>query len=165
MYHKISGDGRTLPGWPLIDTELKMRYNKSMVKKTIFWIVAITSLVLLGSAIFGSDAMAQVGAGGAISGINSARGDGVPDNLASGDDSIIRRVINLMLYAVGVISVIMLIYGGFRYVISGGQKESVTAAKNTILYAIVGLIISIFAYAIVKFVISAVVGTDSVTDI
>ena len=136
-----------------------------MVKKTIFWIVAIASLVLLGSAIFGSDAMAQVGAGGAISGINSARGDGVPDNLAFGDDSIIRRVINLMLYAVGVISVIMLIYGGFRYVISGGQKESVTAAKNTILYAIVGLIISIFAYAIVKFVISAVVGTDSVTDI
>ena len=165
MYHKISGDGRTLPGWPLIDIDLKMRYNKSMVKKTIFWIVAITSLVLLGSAIFGSDAMAQVGAGGAISGINSARGDGVPDNLASGDDSIIRRVINLMLYAVGVISVIMLIYGGFRYVISGGQKESVTAAKNTILYAIVGLIISIFSYAIVKFVISAVVGSDSVTDI
>ena len=136
-----------------------------MVKKTIFWIVAITSLVLLGSAIFGSDAMAQVGAGGAIGGINSARGDGVPDNLAFGDDSIIRRGINLMLYAVGVISVIMLIYGGFRYVISGGQKESVTAAKNTILYAIVGLIISIFAYAIVKFVISAVVGTDSVTDV
>ena len=165
MYHKISGDGRTLPDWPLIDIDLKMRYNKSMVKKTIFWIVAITSLVLLGSAIFGSDAMAQVGAGGAISGINSARGDGVPDNLASGDDSIIRRVINLMLYAVGVISVIMLIYGGFRYVISGGQKESVTAAKNTILYAIVGLIISIFSYAIVKFVISAVVGSDSVTDI
>ena len=165
MYHKISGDGRILPDWPLIDIDLKMRYNKSMVKKTIFWIVAITSLVLLGSAIFGSDAMAQVGAGGAISGINSARGDGVPDNLASGDDSIIRRVINLMLYAVGVISVIMLIYGGFRYVISGGQKESVTAAKNTILYAIVGLIISIFSYAIVKFVISAVVGSDSVTDI
>ena len=165
MYHKISGDGRTLPDWPLIDIDLKMRYNKSMVKKTIFWIVTITSLVLLGSAIFGSDAMAQVGAGGAISGINSARGDGVPDNLASGDDSIIRRVINLMLYAVGVISVIMLIYGGFRYVISGGQKESVTAAKNTILYAIVGLIISIFSYAIVKFVISAVVGSDSVTDI
>ena len=165
MYHKISGDGRTLPDWSLIDIDLKMRYNKSMVKKTIFWIVAITSLVLLGSAIFGSDAMAQVGAGGAISGINSARGDGVPDNLASGDDSIIRRVINLMLYAVGVISVIMLIYGGFRYVISGGQKESVTAAKNTILYAIVGLIISIFSYAIVKFVISAVVGSDSVTDI
>ena len=165
MYHKISGDGRILPDRPLIDIDLKMRYNKSMVKKTIFWIVAITSLVLLGSAIFGSDAMAQVGAGGAISGINSARGDGVPDNLASGDDSIIRRVINLMLYAVGVISVIMLIYGGFRYVISGGQKESVTAAKNTILYAIVGLIISIFSYAIVKFVISAVVGSDSVTDI
>ena len=132
-----------------------------MVKKTIFWIVAITSLVLLGSAIFGSDAMAQVGAGGAISGINSARGDGVPDNLASGDDSIIRRVINLMLYAVGVISVIMLIYGGFRYVISGGQKESVTAAKNTILYAVIGLVVAMLAYAIINFVLGTFSGGGS----
>ena len=50
-----------------------------------------------------------------------------------------------MLYAIGVLSVIMLIFGGLRYVISGGQKEAVTAAKNTILYAVVGLLIAVFA--------------------
>ena len=44
-----------------------------------------------------------------------------------------------MLFGVGVLSVVMLIFGGFRYVISGGKKESVTNAKNTILYAIIGL--------------------------
>ena len=122
-----------------------------MVKKITYFILVALGVVLLGSALMSPEAI--------------ARGDGVPDNLAAGDDSIIRRAINLMLYAVGVISVIMLIYGGFRYVVSGGQKESVTAAKNTILYAIVGLLIAIFAYAIVKFVIGAVVGTDSSTDI
>ena len=106
-----------------------------------------------------------LGDGGLFGGVGSARGDGVPTNLASGEDSIVKRAINIMLYAIGVISVVMLIYGGFRYVISGGQKESVTAAKNTILYAIVGLLIAIFAYAIVKFVIGAAIGTDSVTDI
>ena len=135
-----------------------------MWKKIIFIIIVSLSAILLASSAFSPEVLA-IGEGGAQGGINSARGDGVPTNFASGDGSIVRRIINLMLYAVGVISVIMLIYGGFRYVISGGQKESVTAAKNTILYAIVGLLISIFAYAIVRFVIGAAIGTDSSTDI
>jgi hypothetical protein len=116
-----------------------------MVQKIAFLILSVLAAILLGSALMTSEVIAQAGAGGAIGGVNSARGYGVPTDLASGDGSIIRRAINLMLYAVGVISVIMLIYGGFRYVVSGGQKESVTAAKNTILYAIVGLLIAIFA--------------------
>ena len=135
-----------------------------MVKHIISLIIVGLSVILLGSALVGPEVLA-LGEGGVQGGVTSARGEGVPDNFASGDGSIIRRVINLMLYAVGVISVVMLIYGGFRYIISGGQKESVTAAKNTILYAIVGLLISIFAYAIVRFVIGAAVGTDSATDI
>ena len=49
----------------------------------------------------------------------------------------------------------MLIYGGLRYVISGGDSKKVTDAKNTILYAIIGLIISFLAYAIVRFVVNA----------
>ena len=52
----------------------------------------------------------------------------------------------------------MLIIGGIRYVISGGNSAAVTAAKNTILYAIVGLIIALFAYAIVNFVIGSLTG-------
>ena len=56
----------------------------------------------------------------------------------------------------------MLIYGGLRYVISGGDSKKVTDAKNTIMYAIIGLIIAILAYAIVNFVINAVGGTSQV---
>lgn len=63
-----------------------------------------------------------------------------------------------MLFIVGFLSVIMLIFGGLRYIISGGNSAAVTSAKNTILYAIVGLIIAIFAYAIVNFVIGSVTG-------
>ena len=72
------------------------------------------------------------------------------------------KITNTVLYAVGIISVIMLIYGGLRYVISGGDSKKVTDAKNTIMYAIIGLIISILAYAIVNFVINAVGGETSV---
>ena len=67
---------------------------------------------------------------------------------------------NTILYAVGIISVIMLIYGGLRYVISGGDSKKVTDAKNTIMYAIIGLIIAILSYAIVNFVINSIGGTE-----
>jgi hypothetical protein len=60
-----------------------------------------------------------------------------------------------MLFVVGAISVIMVVIGGLRYVVSGGNSSNITAAKNTILYAIVGLIIAIMAYAVINFVIGS----------
>lgn len=67
-----------------------------------------------------------------------------------------RRVINIFSVVVGTVSVIMIIIGGFRYIISGGDSSSVSAAKNTILYAVVGLIIVLFAQVIVRFVVTNV---------
>ena len=149
---------------PTIDISFNKGYNKNMIQR-ILQLVFIAVVALGVGALIFSAPVEALGEGGAIGGVNSARGDGVPTNFAEGDGSLIRRIINLMLYAIGVISVIMLIFGGFKYVISGGQKESVTAAKNTILYAVVGLLVAIFAYAIVRFVIGAAIGTDSATDI
>lgn len=65
----------------------------------------------------------------------------------------VKKFLNILSAVVGVVAVIMIIYGGFRYVASGGKQESVTSAKNTILYAIVGLIIVALAQAIVHFVL------------
>ena len=91
-------------------------------------------------------------------GAEAARGEGMPSQLV-GKEGVFTQITNTVLYAVGIISVIMLIYGGLRYVVSGGDSKKVTDAKNTILYAIIGLIISILAFAIVNFVINAVTGT------
>ena len=55
----------------------------------------------------------------------------------------------------------MLIIGGIRYVISGGDQAQVTAAKNTILYAIVGIVVAFLAYAAVNFVTQALAGTNA----
>ena len=65
-----------------------------------------------------------------------------------------QTIINTALYIVGAVSVLMLIYGGIKYTTSGGNTNNVTAAKNTVLYSIVGIVVSISAYAIVQFVIS-----------
>ena len=75
----------------------------------------------------------------------------------SGDDSLgllIRRIINLFTIVVGAVSVVMIIIGGFRYIISGGDSSGVSGAKNTILYAIVGLVIVLFAQIIIRFVLT-----------
>lgn len=70
-----------------------------------------------------------------------------------GDGGAFTTVTNVLLYVIGAISVIMLIIGGIRYVLSSGDSAAVTSAKNTILYAVVGVIVAILAYAIVNFVI------------
>lgn len=70
-------------------------------------------------------------------------------------------VSNMMLFIVGALSVVMLIIGGLRYVVSGGNAATVTSAKNTILYAIIGLIIAVMAYAAINFILSVLVSGDS----
>jgi len=126
----------------------------------------VTALLTIGLGIaLVATPVSALGEGGASAGIGAARGDNTPSNLVNGDSSIIKRAINIMLFAVGVLSVVMLIFGGFRYVISGGKKESVTNAKNTILYAIVGLLVAVFAYAIINFILGAALSGGSTTNV
>ena len=133
---------------------------KGYISKIIIGLLTIGFGVALVTA-----PVSALGEGGAPAGINAARGDNTPSNLVNGDSSIVRRAINIMLFGVGVLSVVMLIFGGFRYVISGGKKESVTNAKNTILYAIIGLLIAVFAYAIINFILGAALSGGSTTNV
>ena len=69
---------------------------------------------------------------------------------------VIKNVTNIMFFIIGAVSVIMLIYGGIRYTTSGGNANNVTAAKNTIMYSIIGLVVAILAFAVVQFVVNQV---------
>ena len=73
---------------------------------------------------------------------------------------IFQTIVNIFLFVIGAIAVIMLVYGGIRYTVSGGDAKNVTAAKDTILYAIVGIVVAILAYAIVNFVIGGLIPTS-----
>lgn len=68
-------------------------------------------------------------------------------------NKIIQNVISLLLWAIGLISVIMIIIGGIRYTMSNGDANMVRAAKDTVMYAVIGLVVAMLAYAIVNFVI------------
>ncbi len=74
-------------------------------------------------------------------------------------NNIIHTVINLLSVIVGVVAVVMIIIGGLRYITSGGSDTSVTGAKNTILYAVIGLIIVALAQVMVRFILSKVTQT------
>jgi cytochrome bd-type quinol oxidase subunit 2 len=71
-------------------------------------------------------------------------------------NNIIHAIINIFSLVVGVVSVIMIIIGGFRYITSGGASENVSGAKNTIIYAIIGLVVVALAQFIVQFVLNKV---------
>jgi len=114
-----------------------------------FFAVAFLSLLAI---IASPDAMAFEQS--ISDGANAARGADQASSLF-GTTGIFTTITNVMLFIVGAISVIMIVIGGLRYVLSGGNSGNVTAAKNTILYAVVGLIIAIMAYAIINFVITS----------
>src|SRR3990167_277109 len=87
-------------------------------------------------------------------GANDSAGVPVAANPGTRIDTTIGNIIDLLSVAVGIAAVIMLIVGGFRYVTSAGNQETVKAAKNTILYALIGLVIVALAQLIVNFVLN-----------
>ncbi len=88
------------------------------------------------------------------SGADCAQGKGTATNLFK-QGGVFRTVVNILLFLIGAIAVIMLIIGGIRYVVSAGDQNAVTGAKNTILYAIVGIIVAFLAYAAVNFILDS----------
>ena len=93
-------------------------------------------------------------------GVNQATGNSASCgsvNLKTGIQNIAVTVVNILSIVVGIVAVIIIIYGGFRYITSGGESGNVSGAKNTLLFAIVGLVIVALAQVIVRWVI----GTSS----
>lgn len=69
-------------------------------------------------------------------------------------NDLIGKIVNILTVIVGIVAVIMIIVGGFKYITSGGDSNKVGSAKNTILYAVIGLVIVALAQFLVKFVLN-----------
>ena len=78
------------------------------------------------------------------------------DEATTSVNDIMTDVINIFSLVVGVVSVIMIIIGGLKYITSAGDSGNVSGAKNTILYAIIGLVIVALSQIIVRFVLAKV---------
>lgn len=85
-----------------------------------------------------------------LNGVTQAGGTATPTTLPT----LIQTIISLLLFVAGAVAVIMIILGGIRYITSNGDQAQVKAAKETIMYSIIGLVVAILAYAIVQFIVS-----------
>lgn len=115
-------------------------------------LVTITALTVLGLSVFTtSTALAapkdSVCDGIVITGGNCDKGE-------TEVNKVVKGVVDLLSIIVGIAAVIMIILGGLKYITSSGDTNKVSSAKNTILYAIVGLVIVAMAQFIVRFVLN-----------
>jgi len=122
-----------------------------MIKKIAAILTVVAVMVAAGAALSSPAMAACTGTGcigTAVNEVNpSPNGDKLPD--------IIKKIVNLLLYVIGAVAVIMIVVGGIKYVVSNGDSSAVTSAKNTIFYAVIGIVVAILAYAIVNFVITS----------
>lgn len=82
----------------------------------------------------------------------------IPD--AQADASTINTVINILFYLAGALSIIFIIIGGLMYIFSAGNPDTAKKARTTIIYALVGLAVTVLAYLIVTVVLGLVTGED-----
>ena len=133
------------------------------MKQFKIWLagLAMSLMLMLGlvAPAFAQDAQQQINNGLCAGSNLQFTEDPGQCNVAATDatskiNNIIHTIVNLLSAIVGVVAVIMIIVGGFRYITSGGNDTSVTSAKNTILYAIIGLVVVALAQIIVRFTLS-----------
>ncbi len=66
---------------------------------------------------------------------------------------IVRTVVNILLFFIGAFAVIILVVAGFRFVGANGDANTVSSAKNTIIYSVIGIVVAFMAFALTNFVI------------
>lgn len=113
--------------------------------------------VLLLSALLGMGLVAAVAQPvGAINLFDDCAGNEICDeaNDDTAASSLVQTLISTLLYIIGIICVIVIIVGGIKYTTSNGDSNQITSAKNTILYAVIGLVVAMLAFAIVNFVVA-----------
>lgn len=111
--------------------------------------LALAANTVVATAMVGSAQAACTNTTSISGGAECAKGEDQSNDLVAN----ITTVTNTMLFGIGIVAVIMLIIGGFRYILAGGNTQNVTAAKDTILYAVIGIVVALLAYAIVNFVL------------
>lgn len=142
---------------------------KQILKKASAMLVvpalAVATLVATPATVLAQADCNEAGSvtGGISGGADCAQPTNAPSRLF-GPDSIFVTVMNILLFIIGAIAVVMLIIGGIRYVVSSGDQNAVTSAKNTILYAIIGLIVAFLAFAAVNFLSDQLVGGTTDTE-
>ena len=127
---------------------IKKGYFKNMKKAALLIGILMVPVLAIGASVISPESALALTLGDGLNATGGASG------LAGDTDgnSVVTLIVNIMLWLIGILAVIMLIFGGIKYATSAGDTTKVTSAKNTIMYAVIGLVIAVFSWAIVSWV-------------
>ena len=122
----------------------------------------ILSALIVACSVFGASAISAASlstnvsaqaADGVKKGITTATTADMKNKSIAGEGGLISILINFLLWAVGILSVVMIIFSGFRYITSAGDASKTKSAQTALTYSIVGLIVAVLAWVIVKMIL------------
>jgi hypothetical protein len=116
-------------------------------------VVSLSALPLASASASGFNVLKQACSGGQATSSAACSGQTTTDPL-TGPNGLIGKVTKLIALFAGIVAVIVMIIGGFMYVLSGGDSGKVSLAKDTLVYAAVGLVVIVLGQAIIVFVIN-----------
>jgi cytochrome bd-type quinol oxidase subunit 2 len=90
----------------------------------------------------------------ACQGVDLSNTGGCPTTSGDSIDHILSIILNILSVMVGIVAVIMIIVGGLKFITSGGEASKAAAARNTLIYAIVGILVAVLAQVLVHFVLN-----------
>ena len=125
---------------------------KKMILSALIVVCSVFGFSAISVASLSTNVSAQA-ADGVKKGITTATTADMGNKSIAGEGGLISILINFLLWTVGVLSVVMIIFSGFRYITSAGDAAKTKSAQTALTYSIVGLIVAILAWVIVKMIL------------
>ena len=121
--------------------------------KRVYKLLVIPVVALIGCIMMTPPALAvDVCGGGNTTAIYCRNKDEAQNKV----NSTVAGIVNLLLMALGIISIIMIVVGGILFALANGDSSRVAKARNTVIYAVVGLVVALFAGALVNFIFNRI---------
>lgn len=134
---------------------MRLRLHKIVTTLTVLAVLVVPA-VLLSAPVAHAALIDSNSANQACRALSPDTGAGCDATAETSVQSIIATALNILSVVIGIAAVIMIMIGGFKYVTSSGDASNITSAKNTILFAVIGLVVVALAQFIVRFVLQRV---------
>ena len=126
---------------------------KKMILSALIVVCSVFGFSAISVASLPTNVSAQAANSVVKKGIKTATTADMENKSIAGEGGLISILINFLLWAVGILSVTMIIFSGFRYITSAGDAAKTKSAQTALTYSIVGLIVAVLAWVIVKMIL------------
>ena len=126
---------------------------KKMILSALIVVCSVFGFSAISVASLPTNVSAQAANSVVKKGIKTATTADMENKSIAGEGGLISILINFLLWAVGILSVVMIIFSGFRYITSAGDAAKTKSAQTALTYSIVGLIVAVLAWVIVKMIL------------